>query len=267
MHTQHISHHLNANRTLLATAKVRIRQLLRRIQTRWYPQLIAIMVLLFVSSWYLIPLTVQSVFSARPGIQTGTDAEIITVLNDLSRGRFTAYSIIGSDRLFAVASGLPGFERMVVSSSLLSTFNRDERMYVIAHEVGHVLRHHTLREAALVVALASILWSISTRLRLWQKPRRTMFGISMSLGLLSGLFLIQLQRLHEYEADMFALEQGVSPEAMIAATKRFAQQAGASTTDDSLIRTLFVRGVPYSERIRMAESALPPTLPSDRTAQ
>jgi hypothetical protein len=151
--------------------------------------------------------------------------------------------LASSEKLFGI---MPSFLKphLIISQALFRSFDEDETEYVLLHEMAHFLLHHVLTELILgfVFLVAGIIATVTLGLPIL---------LSFLLGLLFGVIMIRFGRLHEYEADAYALSRMTNPDGMITATEKF--QAQSTTTRIKLIEELFYRGNPFINRIKMAK--------------
>ena len=113
--------------------------------------------------------------------------------------------------------------------------------------MAHNLLHHILKET--ILGLVLLIYGITTVV-----TQNLSTVPTFLLGLIFGIIMIRLGRLHEYEADSYSLSQMTNPEGMISATNKF--QAYYSSHKNKLMETLFYRGNPFSNRLRMAKSEI-----------
>ena len=78
------------------------------------------------------------------------------------------------------------------------------------------------------------------------------------VGLVFGVIMIRLGRMHEYQADGYSLTHMTNPEGMIQATGKFRGFYGKSYTENNnkVIQFMFYRGNPYDNRIKMAQAEI-----------
>lgn len=137
--------------------------------------------------------------------------------------------------------------------SILPTLSREEQQYLLFLENAHSARLHTLREFLVGLAIISISASLCARFRLNQKSPTLQYGVSLALAIVFGIGMIQLGRLHSYEAQYYALEHQKNPEVMISATTKMYETWGGPKSE-TLFTKLFSRSVPYESTVAIANS-------------
>lgn len=217
------------------------------------------LIFLCVSQWVMFPTMLSGVFRATQTSRVERDPEILSFLHKEGKMKLDSYRVINSDKPFAAIGGIPGFPQLYISRPLLDTFTPDEMRYVLMHEVGHVERQHVFREVMLMIAIISMVWSLFAKIHLWQKPRKTQLILACFAGVFLGVIMIQFERIHEYEADYFAIKHLENPQGMVTAAGKL-KEAWGTPERQTLLRELFYRGVPYEARVSMANSyAIPKT--------
>jgi STE24 endopeptidase len=141
---------------------------------------------------------------------------------------------------------------------------RDEIVAVLAHEVGHYKKKHTLQGMALGIAkLGVVLWLLS--LFLDHQGLFAAFGVqeqSVYAGLVFFMLLYApvsmalslavhaLSRRWEYQADAFAARTTDAPRAMANALKKLSAQNLSNLTPHPLHVALNYSHPPVLERVR-----------------
>ncbi len=216
-----------------------------------FPYFLLLMVtIVLVSEWGLIPLYGSSLFQSRPPIQYLTDPSVTDFIRTKTQINISGFTLMESQKPFATMVGLPNSPYLTISSSLYNNFSQPELHYVLLHESGHFILHHTYREALTIIALAL---SGSIPIYYLRIGKRMKVLSCVILGIFLGLVSIQHNRRCEYEADRFAATHlGNEIEGMITATEKF-KAAYNGPAGDSLLRILFYSGVPHGERIKIAQ--------------
>ncbi len=168
----------------------------------------------------------------------------------------------------AALTGLANTRRILVSDTLLAEYSDDEIEMILAHELGHHVHHDIWKGIALETALGFCGFYLASRLLTALAPVARLRGPSdiagLPLLLLSAaavsLVLVPavnaLSRLHERQADRYALDVGGNAAAFISAMKRLASQNLAEDRPSRLARVLFYTHPPVNERIDFARSRL-----------
>lgn len=150
--------------------------------------------------------------------------------------------------------GIPTKPQLIFSRGLYDSFSPDEMEYVALHEAGHYTLWHGVIELIAGITLLVIGILILKKIDIFS------FSIVMSfiLGLFFGVLMTQLGRMHEYQADSYALARMTNPEGMIQATNKFRNYHGQKYTgnNNKIIQFMFYRGNPYENRIIMAKNEI-----------
>jgi STE24 endopeptidase len=163
----------------------------------------------------------------------------------------------------AALTGLGPTRRILVSDTLLGNYPEEEIEVVLAHELGHHVRHDLWRGIG-VEALASLVgFFVADRMLRALAPAVGLAGIADVAGLpvvalgLGGVSLVgsplanALSRLHERRADQF-VRPDAQPAAFVAAMRRLGAQNLAEEAPSRLTRALFHSHPTIPERIRAA---------------
>ena len=206
--------------------------------TLWVP------VNLFLSSLgqKKFPITVIENKQIRQLIKKKTGIDIATV------------KISESNRPFGMMIGIPTKPQLILSRNLYDTFTPDEMEYVVLHEAGHYRLWHGVIE--LVVGVVMFTIGILVLRKIGSFP--TSILSTLALGVIFGVIMIRLGRIHEYQADSYSLAHMTNPEGMIQATNKFRGFYGKSYTENNnkVIQFMFYRGNPYDNRIKMAQAEI-----------
>jgi Zn-dependent protease with chaperone function len=197
------------------------------------------------------------------GSSLGKQKQPITVFNDKNISMFIkqktginieSMTIAESDRPFAMMVGIPSRPQLILSRYLFSTFSPEALEYVLLHETGHYVLWHTVIE--MFAGITFLILGIMILRRIHQNFR--VYFAAVLLGVLFGICMIRLGRIHEYNADGYTLKHISNPNGMIEATKNFRGYYGMNFTENknSLVQWLFYRSNPYDNRIKMAEKEI-----------
>lgn len=173
----------------------------------------------------------------------------------------------------AALVGLGGTRRVLVSDTLLEHFDADEIETVLAHELGHH-RYHHIGKLLLISAIGSwvafaVLKILATR---WVTPLGLSsvadiagfpaFMLALSvLGVIGMPLQNGLSRHYERQADRFAIETAMQPQAFAHALQKLGDLNLADPNPPAWIEWLLYDHPAIAKRIRDAEarSAISPT--------
>lgn len=209
---------------------------------------VAVFTFIFIATtlWTQIDMFASGIEKGKPLVRTIEDKNIQRLVFEKTGVKINNILLSDSSRLFAAMVGVPGRPQLTMSQSLYSSFSHDQLEYVLLHEIGHYQLQHTIIE--LIVGSAFLISGIGV---LKKHPK---MPLSIVLGILCGIAMIQVGRIYEVQADRFALAKIENPQGMIEATHAFkAYYDRYGRTPTSLERRLLYRGNPYENRIKMAE--------------
>ncbi len=156
------------------------------------------------------------------------------------------YVIDGSKRSTkanAYFTGLGPKKRIVLYDTLIQDLTGDEIVAVLAHEVGHYKKRHTLQfMAASVLQAGFILWLFSLCVNqpalsealggdgnYFQLGLVAFVLLYSPVGMILGLFMNMWSRKNEYEADAYAATQGQG-EALVTGLKKISVKSLSNLT-------------------------------------
>ncbi|MFH1687501.1 MAG: M48 family metallopeptidase [bacterium] len=179
-----------------------------------------------------------------------------------------------SSKVNAYVTGLFGSKRIVLYDTLLDQFTLDEAKFVMAHEMGHYVKHHIWWGTLIaVVYLGLLFWLISrwapTIIRRWSgRLRLAHLSNWASLPLVVMLLLILnfvlqpltnvASRTMERQSDRYGLEMsGVTKEAAISTYRKLATINLSDPEPHPLIEFWFYSHPSLSKRIAFVENFRP----------
>ena len=160
------------------------------------------------------------------------------------------YVIDGSKRTTkanAYFSGMGKKKRIVLYDTLIEELTTPEIVAVLAHDIGHYKKRHTLKNFVLaaiamliqlyVLSLALTSTTMAEAMGLMQPAfavSMIAFGILYTpIDMLTGLFMNSVSRKAEYEADNFAAKYQLGKE-LISALKKISVKSLSNLTPDKL---------------------------------
>jgi STE24 endopeptidase len=166
----------------------------------------------------------------------------------------------------AALTGLGPTRRILVSDTLLAGYPEEEIEVVLAHELGHHVRHDLWRGIGVEALVSVVGFFVADRLLRALAPAAGLAGIADVAGLpvlglgFGGVSLAAapvanaLSRLHERRADRFALDLTRHPDAFVSAMRRLGAQNLAEECPSRLTRALFHSHPTIPERIAAARA-------------
>lgn len=188
------------------------------------------------------PVTIVQNDTLRKLIRDKTGIDIATI------------KISESNRPFGMMIGIPSKPQLVLSRGLYDTFSPSEMEYVVLHEAGHYVLWHSIIE--LLVGNVLLITGVLILKRIPQLPVSLLCAVAF--GIVFGVVMIRLGRIHEYQADRYSAQHMTNPQEMIDATNKFRGFYGRSFTENKskVIQAMFYRGNPYDNRIKMAQAEI-----------
>jgi len=162
----------------------------------------------------------------------------------------------------AAFTGMGKTRRIILGDTLLGKFSEDEIEFVIAHEVGHFVRHHLIKGIAINLASIFIglyLVHLAYRYVLGQAGIPDMMRLEYLpyLGLFLFLFSLvvmpltnSVSRRFEFEADAFAVRAVSNPQAAISTLEKLAEINLTDPNPNPLMEFFFHSHPSISRRIR-----------------
>jgi len=202
--------------------------------------------------WISIYLLASGIGKQKGPIRTVMDDNLLAIIKTKTGLRLGKIRVSASTKLWGMMVGLPGHPYMILSDALYRDFGENEKEYVILHETGHYLLAHSAKLAAAylcTMAVAFFVIAQSSHSLVW-----------IMVSWLSGVALIQVSRVFEYQADAFALTRITDPRGIITATRKFEHKSVFPSLirldEDTLLGRLIYISIPYNIRIRNAEEEM-----------
>lgn len=155
-------------------------------------------------------------------------------------------------KMYGMMVGLPFWPKMILSTGLYNSFNKDELEWVILHEAGHCILWHNLE--AFIIELVALLLGIYLI-----KITEMNILLVILLSILLSLVCIQIIRwLIEYAADKYSINRVDDPRGVITAQEKFRKNyyKNPFSDDKSILRFLLYWNITRSQRIKMAQALL-----------
>ena len=164
----------------------------------------------------------------------------------------------------AYVAGLGSTKQVVLYDTLLAAGDEEETMFVVAHELGHDVANHVLKNllvaaAGLLIGFAGLAW-LSARPSLWSWAGSSGIGDPRALPLLllfalvAGLLLLPIQssisRSFEAEADRYAIRLTDDPDTAVRSFRRLALNNIADLRRPAIAVWALFSHPPIGERIR-----------------
>lgn len=211
-------------------------------------------ILAYTAMWTQINLLLGSLGQKNSPVTIVQNDVLRKLIRDKTGIDITSIKISESNRPFGMMIGIPPKPQLVLFRGLYDTFSPSEMEYVVLHEAGHYVLWHSVIEL-----LVGIVLLITGVLILKMIPQFPVFLLcAVVLGIVFGVVMIRLGRIHEYQADRYSAQHMTNPQGMIDATNKFRGFYGKSLTENKnkVIQAMFYRGNPYDNRIKMAQAEI-----------
>ncbi len=168
----------------------------------------------------------------------------------------------------AYLSGLGKSKRIVLFDTLMKAHEDDEILAVLAHEMGHLKKHHIKKQLFIMGLSSVVLFYLASQMMTWQSMYQS-FGFS-SMPAYAGLFLVMvlwepmgfflspvamaISRRFEREADRHAFKVMKVAEPLILALKKMARDNLSNLRPHPLYVWFNYSHPPLLERIKGLQS-------------
>ena len=133
---------------------------------KWWLWFTAGMIPFMLLTVVVVPIWVMPLFNEYgPLKDKALEAEILSLANKVGIEGADVFEVDASkqsDKINAYVTGLFGTKRIVLYDTLIKGFTNDEIMFVMAHEMGHYVKHHVWQGLGLaIVVIGFLLWAAS----------------------------------------------------------------------------------------------------------
>lgn len=204
---------------------------------------------LAVVNWSQI-ISFSSLF-VGPKIKTSTikDEWIKNIVKKKTGLTLLDITLFHDKKMYGMMAGLPFWPKMILSTGLYESLNKDELEWVILHEAGHCVLWHNLQSFFIeMITLAFGIYLIKI-------SNINLFFIPIH-AILSSIVAIHLIRwTTEYVADKYSINLVDKPKGVITAQDKFRKNYAKNFMNDekSIFRFLFHWNIYPSQRIEMAK--------------
>ena len=221
---------------------------------------------------YLWPVVVAPLFNRFEPLAPGPLRQrVLTLADEAGVDLGGVFVIDASKRSTAENAYVAGFgssKQLVLFDTLVDDANEDEAAFVVAHELGHQVENHVLKNVALTVAglaagFAGLAW-LASRTNLWSWAGAAGIGDVRALPLLLFIAVVvnvvtlpvdnAISRRFESRADAIAVELTGDPEAAVGVFRRLAFSNLADLRPPSIAVWALFTHPPIRDRIATALS-------------
>jgi len=161
-------------------------------------------------------------------------------------------TLFHDDKMYGMMAGLPIWPKMILSTGLYESFNKDELEWVILHEVGHCVLWHNLQ--SFLIEMTILFFGIYI-IKVGDVGLLKVVPISIILSIIC----IQIIRwTTEYIADRYSINRVDNPKGVITAQNKFRNNYKDNflNSEKSILRMLFHWNIAPSQRIAMANKRM-----------
>jgi Zn-dependent protease with chaperone function len=203
--------------------------------------IIFIIFFLVIVNWFQI-ISFFSLF-VGPKIKTSTikDEWIKNVVKKKTGLNLFDLTLFHDKKIYGMMAGLSFWPKMILSTGLYESLNKDELEWVILHEAGHCILWHNLQSFFIEMIMLVI------GIYLININKINLFFIPIHAILLSIVSIHLIRWTTEYVADKYSINLVDNPRGVITAQNKFKK---------SFLRFLFHWNISSTLRIKMAKRRL-----------
>jgi STE24 endopeptidase len=248
--------------------------IIRIAPQRWWIIAWAVFVGLFLLMAQLAPVVLMPIFYKFEPLNNDGLRDRLTKLGERAgtrvRGVYEWKLLEKSNKANAALTGMGSTRRIILSDTLLQSYDDDEIEAILAHELGHHVHKHILKSIFTQVGITFFaFWLINVVLRFviakdWfpaLDPRLYDFAnlplivlVATVLGFLLMPALNAISRSHEREADRYAWENTPAIAPFISSMQKLADQNLAEREPNKVIEMLFHSHPSIGKRVAAAEA-------------
>lgn len=191
---------------------------------------------------FILPLFITRILKALPLLSSNLREQLFLLLHKskLDDVKLYTWSTEGKRTVSEMIVDIIT-KKIYISDYLIKNCNIEEIEAILAHEVGHLKLRHSLKRLTLTflwipltIGIATIGELIAPHAPFW--IQLLVFGTFLSIYFVYSVYLIS--RIHDRQADTFALNIGIDPEVLIAAIYKLTKLNNKSLTRSSLTRRI-----------------------------
>ena len=224
---------------------------------------------------FIAPVTIMPLFNKFIPLE---DSPLKNAIEEYARsqhfkikGVFTMDASKRSAKSNAFFTGFGRFRRIVLFDTLVEKHTVEELVSVLAHEIGHYKKRHVLKSIGISVLTTALMFFI---LSLFINNRELFAAFKMQevsiygsifffgflyhpIEIILSIFGNMLSRIHEYQADAYAVKTYNRPQSTITALKKLSVENLSNLTPHPLKVFLSYSHPPVLERIKAIRELCP----------
>jgi len=211
-----------------------------------------VIIFLVIVNWFQI-ISFSSLFVGSK-IKTSMlkDKWINSIVKKKTGLKLLDITLFHDKKMYGMMAGLPFWPKMILSTGLYKSLNKDELEWVILHEAGHCVLWHNLQSFFIEIITLFI------GLYLIKVNNLNIFLVTFHAILLSIVSIHLIRWSTEYVADKYSINLVDNPKGVITAQEKFRKNYSKNFMNDekSIFRFLFHWNIYPSLRIKMAKRRL-----------
>ncbi|OZM58194.1 peptidase M48 [Lottiidibacillus patelloidae] len=248
--------------------------LLKKAKQKWWVYTWLLSIPFTVFFMYFQPVIIAPLFNDFYELQNKElQSEILELANEAGIPAERVYEVNMSEKtnaMNAYVTGIGSNLRIVLWDTTLEKLEKDEVLFIMAHEIGHYVKNHLL--LSLLGSIASTFFGlyVSNRLLQWSLNKwgenlkihsQASFAIIPALLLIFSLLTFVstpvsnvISRYHELEADRFAIEMTKDPDAAIGSFQALTKAGLSDVNPPTVVKWLRYTHPTMLERLIFLES-------------
>lgn len=210
------------------------------------------LIYLFVVNWSQV-ITFSTLFIGSK-IKTSSinDKWIKNIIKKKTGLTLLDITLFHDKKMYGMMAGLPFWPKMILSTELYKSFNKDELEWVILHEAGHCVLWHNLQ--FFLIEMTILFFGIY----LIKISNINLFFIPIHAILLSIVCIQIIRWTTEFAVDRYSINLVDNPKGVITAQDKFRKNYSKNFMNDEKIifRFLFHWNITPSLRIKMAKKRI-----------
>ena len=214
--------------------------------------IIFVILFLAIVNWFQIISFSSLIIEPKTKTSTIKDEWIKNTVQKKSGLTLLDITLFHDKKMYGMMAGLPFWPKMILSTGLYESLNKDELEWVILHEAGHCIFWHNLQSFFIEMIILAL------GIYLIQINKINLFFIPIHAILLSIVCIHLIRWITEYVADKYSINLVDNPKGVITAQDKFRKNYYKNLMNDekNIFRFLFHWNISSTQRIEMAKRRL-----------
>lgn len=211
-----------------------------------------VLLFLIVVNWFQLMTFSGLVIGKKMKTSSLQDKWIVNTIEKKTGLKLLDITLFHDDKMYGMMTGLPFWPKMILSTGLYKSFNKDELEWVILHEAGHCVLWHNLQ--SFLIEMMGLFFGVYIIVSL----KVGLFGVFLFSILLSVICIQTIRWTTEYAADRYSINKVNNPKGVISAQNKFRNNYKNDFlyNEKNIFRALFHWNISFSQRIAMAHMKL-----------